>query len=192
MQGAVAALFLFGLWSRTLGVAVNAALALCVTFLPAALQRDWGVRLGTGVTLWISTAVLLHTVGMVGAYTAVFWWDHVTHTLSATIVAGVGYATVRALDEHSEAVRFPPRFTFLFVLLFTLAFGVLWEVLEFVARLSSEAYGFDAVLVQYGIDDTVLDLLFDAVGATLVALFGTDLFDETVESLRARFDRPAR
>lgn len=191
MQAAIAALLAYGVWSRTLGVVVNAALALGVTFLPAVLRRDWNVRLGTGVTLWIATAVFLHTVGMAGAYTSIVWWDHVTHTLSATVVAGVGYATVRALDEHSDAVSFPPRFTFVFVLSFTLALGVFWEVLEFGARFASDALGLDAILVQYGIEDTVLDLVFDAVGATLVAVLGTDLFDELVRSLRTRFGRSA-
>lgn len=189
MRWGVAALLLFGLYARNVSVALNAALALGVTLLPAALRRDWDVRLGAGSTLWIAAAVFLHTVGMVGAYTAVGWWDHLTHTLSATIVAGVGYATVRAFDEYSDAVSFPPRFVSVYVLLFTLALGVLWEVLEFAARAASDALGIDAVLVQYGVGDTVLDLVFDAVGASMVALFGTGPLSGLVESIRIRLDR---
>lgn len=194
MQAAIAVVLLVGLWTRNVSVVVNATLSLAVTFLPAALARDRGVRLGVGVTLWLTAAVLLHTVGMLGLYDDVPWWDHVTHTLSATVVAGVGYAAVKAVDDYTDAIHFPPEFLFLFVLLFTLALGVLWEVLEFAARLFSDAVGVETVLVQYGLDDTVVDLVFDAVGATLVALFGARglaRLADAVRTARARRDRAA-
>jgi hypothetical protein len=186
MQTAIVGILFVGLWSRNIAVVVNAVLALGVTFLPAVLERDWDFPLDTGLTLWITTAVLLHAIGMLGLYGTVSWWDHLTHTLSATVVAGVGYATARAVDEHSDAVYFPPRFMFVYVLLFTLAFGVFWEVLEFGVHGLSNALGIDAVLVQYSLEDTVVDLIFDTVGAVLVALFGTPTLRSVVETLTTR------
>jgi hypothetical protein len=164
-------------------------LALAITFLPALLRRDWDVHLDTGLTLWVTLAVLLHTVGMLGFYVTVPWWDNVTHTLSATIVAGVGYATARALDEHTDAIYLPPQFLFVYILLFTMALGVLWEVLEFGAHALTDLIGVEAVLIQYSLEDTLVDLVFDFVGAVLVALFGTQRLQSLVASLADRLDR---
>jgi hypothetical protein len=188
MQVLLAGILVLGLATRNIAVTVNAALSLAITFLPALLERDWDVRLGTGVTLWITLAVTLHTVGMLGFYVTVSWWDHVTHTLSATVVAGVGYATARAVDEHTDAVYLPPRFLFVYILLFTMAFGVVWEVLEFGTRAATDLVGVEAVLVQYSLEDTIVDLIFDAVGAVLVALFGTQRLQSVVTALTARLD----
>ncbi|WP_227355616.1 hypothetical protein [Haladaptatus salinisoli] len=189
MQLAIASVVVVGLATRNVGVLVNGVLALGVTVLPGVLNRDYRLALDPRMTLWITAAVFFHAVGMLGLYDVVWWWDHLTHTLSATLVAGVGYATARALDEHSDAVHFPPRFMFVYVLLFTLAFGVVWEVLEFAARGFAEVAGIDPVLIQYGLRDTVVDLIFDAAGAALVALFGTGALSGTIEVLVARLAR---
>lgn len=189
MQVAIGGILVGGVLTANASVTINAVAALGITFLPALLHRDYDVVLDTDLTLWVTAAVLLHAVGMLGPYSRVDWWDHVTHTLSASLVAGVGYATVRAVDEHSDAVHLPPRFLFVFVLLFTLAFGVLWEVLEFGARAAADRLEMEAVLVQYGPEDTLADLVFDTVGALVVSLFGTDLFETVTESLTRRLDR---
>jgi hypothetical protein len=187
MRMAIAIILGFGIATLNLAIVVNAVLALGVTYLPALLRRDWGLRLSPGLTFAVTLAVLLHALGMMGLYEEIWWYDHLTHTLSAALVAAVGYATTRAIDLHSDAVSFPPHFLSLFLLLFTLALGVLWEVLEFLARLGAAAIDVEAVLVQYGLEDTILDLVFDTVGAVLVALFGTPRLSGTVDSIRERF-----
>jgi hypothetical protein len=189
MQLVIAVILVVGLWERSIAVVVNAVLALAITFLPALLRRDWDVHLDTGLTLWLTLAVLLHTVGMLGFYVTVAWWDHVTHTLSATVVASVGYATARAVDEYTDAIYLPPRFLFVYILLFTMAFGVLWEVLEYSARFVTDFVGVEAVLIQFSVEDTIVDLMFDFVGAVLVALFGTPRLQSLVGTLTDRLDR---
>ncbi|WP_224333676.1 hypothetical protein [Haloprofundus halobius] len=189
LQLVVVVVLLVGISRRNLSVVVNATMALGVTVLPALLERDTDINLGAGVTLWVTLAVSLHSLGMLGLYTAIPWWDNLTHTLSATIVAGVGYATARAVDEHSDAVYLPPQFLSVFILVVTLAFGVLWEVLEFSVRGVTDFFGIQAVLIQYSLEDTLLDLVFDAVGAVVVALFGTRRLSTTVDSLVSHLDR---
>jgi hypothetical protein len=186
MRMSIALVLGVGVATLNVSIVINAVVALAVTYLPALLRRDWDLRLSPGLTLVITTAVLLHSLGMVGLYEGLWWYDHLTHTLSAGIVAAVGYATTRAIDQHSDAVSFPPRFLSVFLLLMTLALGVFWEVLEFVARLAAGAAGIDAVLVQYGLEDTILDLVFDTLGALLVALFGTRRLSGLVTVISAR------
>jgi len=170
---------LVGLWNRETSVIVNAGVALLIAQLVPVLERDYGVPLDAGLTLWITSAVFLHALGTIGIpgapsfYKTVWWWDHMTHALSASVVAGVGYATVRAIDEHSDAVSLPTKFVFVFILLFVLAFGVLWEVLEFFIGLASETFGTGTVLTQYGLTDSLMDLVFNTLGAVVVAVWGS-------------------
>jgi hypothetical protein len=189
LQALIVVVLFVGVARRNLSVVVNATIALAVTFLPALLERDPDIQLSPAVSLWVTLAVTLHSLGMVGLYTALPWWDNLTHTLSATVVAGVGYATARAIDQYSDAVYFPPQFLSVYILIVTLAFGVLWEVLEFSMRGITDLLGIQAVLIQYSLEDTMTDLVFDAVGAALVALFGAPRLSTTVDSLVGKLDR---
>jgi hypothetical protein len=189
LQVAIAVMLVVGLVTRNVGVVVNATVALGVTCLPALLARDYALHLSPKLTLWITLAVFLHTLGMFGGYTHVWWWDHLTHTLSASVVAAVGYAAARALDAHSDGIRFTERFLVVFTLLFTIALGVFWEVLEFAMRELATLLDLEPVLVQYGLEDTIVDLLFDIVGALLVALFGTRELSGLAGALTERLRR---
>ena len=194
LQVAMVGLFAVGLASKDTGVVVNAAAAFGVSLLPATLERDYDIPLNAGLTLWITTAVFLHALGAVvvpvagiNIYSFVPWWDHLTHTLSSSIVAAVGYTTARAFDEHSKMVRLPPQFTFAFILVVTLAFGVFWEVVEFaIGEIAALTGG--AVLTQYGLRDTMLDLVFDTVGAVVVAVWGTAYLTDIVGAVTERLD----
>jgi hypothetical protein len=193
MQVITVGLIFVGLERRNTGIVVNSAIALGVTYLPAVLERDYSLPMDAGLTLWITTAVFLHALGTVGVpgvpgsfYRDVWWWDHLTHTLSSSVVAAAGYATARALDEHSRSVSLPPRFMFVFILLFVLAFGVFWEVIEFVLGEAAAMLGSDGVLTQYGLADTMLDLVFDTVGGVIVAVWGSAYLTDVADALGAR------
>ncbi|MGQ3413946.1 hypothetical protein ACT4ML_17095 [Natrinema sp. LN54] len=177
------------------GIVINTAVALLVTQLPPLLERDYEIPMDPRLTLWITTAVFLHafgTVGLPGAtrtlYSQVWWWDHMTHALSASLVAGVGYATVRAFDEHAEGVHLPGKFIAVFILLFVIAFGVLWEILEFAIALSADALGIKAVLTQYGLGDTMLDFVFNSIGGLVVALWGGAYLTDVSGAIRDRLE----
>ncbi|AGB32085.1 hypothetical protein C488_07872 [Natrinema pellirubrum DSM 15624] len=180
------------------GIVINTGVALLVTQLPPLLERDYEIPMDPRLTLWITTAVFLHafgTVGLPGAtatlYSQIWWWDHLTHALSASLVAGVGYATVRAFDEHAQGVHLPQRFIAVFILLFVIAFGVLWEILEFAIALAAEALGTRAVLTQYGLEDTMLDFVFNSIGALIVATWGGAYLSNVTSAIRERFDSRA-
>ncbi|AWB27492.1 hypothetical protein [Halococcoides cellulosivorans] len=179
MQVVMVGLLFVGLERGSVAIVVNVAIGLAVIQIPSVLERDPSVAMDPRLTLWITTAVFLHSVGAVGLpggsglYKSVPYWDSITHTLSSSIVAAVGYATTRAIDEHTDRVRLPDRFVFVFVLLFVMAFGVAWEVMEFTTSRAATALGGAPVLTQYGIDDTMTDLLFNTAGALIVAALGS-------------------
>ena len=189
MQAGILALAAYGVLVGNPAIVVNALLGLLATFLPAILRRDFEIAMRTPLVAWIAIAALLHTIGMVGPYESVWWWDHLTHTLSATLVAGVGFAVTRAIDEYWEDIFLPPDFMFVYIVVFTLAAGVLWEVLEFVGREVALLLGNGPILVQYSLEDSVIDLLFDGIGGVLVAAFGQQRFDRLIESLERAIER---
>ena len=196
MQLALVGMVFVGLERQSVGVIVNAGVALAVTYLPAILQRDYEVPMDAGLTLWITGAVFLHAFGVVGLpgagvnfYRSLWWWDHLTHALSSSVVAAVGYTLVRGLDEHSEAIYLPPRFTLLFVLVFVAAFGVFWEVIEFALGGLAATLGGEPIVTQFGLHDTMLDLAFDLVGGFLVGLYGTAHLTDLTGHVAERLDR---
>lgn len=193
MQFVLVGILFVGIYDLNMGVAVNAGVALGITYLPATLERDYHIPMDAGLTLWITSAVFLHALGTVGLpgmeesfYKSVWWWDHLTHALSASIVAAVGYTTARAIDEHTDAIHLPGRFMFVFILLFVLAFGVFWEVIEFAVSLAAAAFGADSVLTQYGLGDTMLDLVFNTLGGVVVAVWGTAHLSDVVGAVTTR------
>lgn len=183
LQVGVAAVLVYGILVWNPGVIVNALLGLCVTYLPAVLANDYDLRLSPALVFLVALSVFLHTTGMIGLYDHTWWWDHLTHALSAAVVTSVAYATVSALDNHHEDSYLPPRFLAIFLLTTTLAFGVLWETLEFVARDLGRLVGATPVLVVYGVSDVLLDLVFDAIGALVVAVVGVHRLGSDVASL---------
>jgi hypothetical protein len=143
------------------------------------LERDLGVPMDAGLVLWITAAVSFRAFGtgdLPGSpttpYQSLWRYDHVTHALSASIVAAVGYASARAVDVYCEDVSLPSRFAFAFVLLFVLAFGVFWEVIEFVVVVLGTLLG-GATLTQYDLGDTMLNLVFDLGGGRCSLRSGT-------------------
>lgn len=169
MQAVLLGLLLFGVYDPNPKVITNSLLALVITFLPAVLERNYRLSLDPWLALWVTAAVFFHTLGSAGLYGYFGWWDHLTHALSASLVAGIGYTTVRALDLHHEEIHLPRRYLFVYIIIFVMAFGVIWELFEYGLDVLAEATETEMPLAQHGIDDTVRDMLFNTLGAVIVA-----------------------
>ncbi|WP_436902373.1 hypothetical protein [Halovenus halobia] len=172
-------LLFIGIDRGSVGIIVNTAASLVVVQLPAFLERDYDLVMSPQLVLWITAAAFLHGLGIVGIpgvtrsfYTNIWWWDHLTHSLSASVVAAAGYATVRAVDLHSDDVEIPGRYVGVILLIFVLAFGVLWELLEFAIGVTADLLDTKGILTQYGIEDTLKDLTFNTMGGIIVAIWG--------------------
>lgn len=195
MELLLVGLLFIGIDRGSTGIIVNTTAALVVVQLPAMLKRKYDVTMDPQLVLWITGAAFLHGIGIVGIpgvsasfYTSVWWWDHLTHSLSASVVAAAGYATVRAVDIHSEDVTIPPRFVGVILLIFVLAFGVLWELLEFAIAVVADLAGTKTILTQYGIEDTLKDLTFNTMGGIIVAIWGGVYLSDLSTAISERFD----
>jgi hypothetical protein len=70
--------------------------------------------------------------------------------------------------------------------MFVMAFGVVWELLEFYIGVVSGVVGMTTVLTQYGLGDSVLDLVYNSVGGIVVAVLGTAHLTDVSDQLAAR------
>jgi hypothetical protein len=180
METGLAAIIVVGLYEGSTTVVVNGLVGFIATQIPPLLERDFDIPMDPALTLWITAAVFFHAFGVLGLpgfernlYGMIPGWDHFTHALSSSVVAAVGYSTARALDVHSPDIHLPRRFMFVFILLFVLAFGVVWEIIEFGLGELARLQGNRALLTQSGLDDSMLDLVFDTIGGIIVAVWGT-------------------
>ncbi|WP_205738800.1 hypothetical protein [Halonotius aquaticus] len=190
MQVLLFAIVVYGLLAGQPKAITNGGIGLGVTLLPAIVRRNYQFSLDPWLGLWITTAVFLHTLGSAGLYVQFSWWDSVTHALSASLVAGVGYTAARVIDLHNEEIHIPTQFVFVYLFIVVLAFGVIWELFEFALDLISAETGLTMPLAQHGLDDTVIDMLYNSLGALLVALFGQVHLTGVAESLRDRLVTP--
>ncbi|MFC7042885.1 hypothetical protein [Halonotius sp. GCM10025705] len=190
MQLLLFAIVVYGLYAGQPKAITNGGIGLGVTLLPAIVRRNYQFSLDPWLGLWITTAVFLHTLGSAGLYVQFSWWDSVTHALSASLVAGVGYTAARVIDLHNEEIHIPTQFVFVYLFIVVLAFGVIWELFEFALDLISAETGLTMPLAQHGLDDTVVDMLYNSLGALLVALFGQVHLTGVAESLRDRLLTP--
>lgn len=191
LQLALLGLVGYGALAGNAALLVNALLALPLTLVPDGLAWRYDHPVDDRLTAWIAAAAVVHAAGFLGPYGARTglwsWYDQAAHAVSASFVAGVGYAVVVALDRRSPHERFPAPFRVVFTLCLVMAFGVAWEIVEFgVGGLAGALGGGPGPLVQYGTDDIVYDLAFDALAAVAVALWGTRVFRDVVAIVARR------
>lgn len=162
---ALLGVLVLGVRRRNPGAVVNALVALAATFLPGVVEWRYDVAFRPWQRAYAEAAMLTHAVGMLGPYEDTWWWDHLTHTHSATLLAGVVYVAARRRGRDPR-----PR-----VVAVVVAVGALWELVEHVIHAVARRLGLEPVLIPYGRTDTVLDLAFDLLGALLVLAFGDSL-----------------
>lgn len=176
LQVGLAGFLVVGIRRRNVSIAANALVVLGATFLPALVQYAVFTVQGVAVTIegivpfWIAAAGFLHMVGMGGLYEheATWWWDHVTHVVSAALVAATFSGVLHGVTLASPGFRPSAAIVASLTVLLTLAVGVVWELVELAVHRYSTELGTESVLIPYGRRDTVLDLGFDAVGAVVV------------------------
>lgn len=184
MQAVLLALFAYTLVTVRLGLALGVGFGLFVTLLPALVSREYGYSMDPLLVLWITLSVFIHTIGSLGPYDWWGWYDSVAHTVSAVLIAGIGYVTLRTFEEHSSEIDVPGEFRAVFIVVFVLAAGVFWELLEFASGVLATSLGADAPLAVKGVGDIVNDLVFNTVGAVLLAAFGTGYLDRPIAYAR--------
>lgn len=187
LQVVLAGIVAYSVVTANVRLFINAVLPLAVALAPAVLRYQYGYRINPILGVWIAAAAVIHAVGVLGPYQQYPWYDQIAHGVSASLIAGVGYASIRAIETKHSDIRVPANLRFVFILVFGIGIGVLWEIGEFGLGLLSQVTGGEPLLKQFGLSDAVLDLAANVVGAALAALYGTRYFDDLRAVLRQRF-----
>ncbi len=188
MRGGLVAILVYGFVTFEFDAIGNVTGMLAITFLPTLLRRRYDLPFDAGLTLWVTLAVFLHAVGSFRLYELTFWWHNLTHPLTATLVGAIGYVVIRVLDERRDDIHLPPRLVPAFVVLFVVAFGVFWEIGEFGFDVIAAHTGLTMPLAQHGLDDTMTDLVFNTIGAIVVATWGLPYLTDLTQAVSDRLE----
>ncbi|MDV2480945.1 DUF2238 domain-containing protein [Methanoculleus sp. Wushi-C6] len=141
-----------------------AGVTFILALVPAVVQRNTPLCLPWEVHFLIAVSLYLHIMGHVGDYYVTFapYYDKLAHFVASITVALLSIS-LAALAEHQGLVRLTRPALAVFVLVSTLAAGVVWEIYEFVV---DQALGTG---LQLGNTDTMLDLIVDFIGAAIIS-----------------------
>ncbi len=121
------------------------------------------------ILVTISVVLLMHDIGIyLGLYdTFIEWWDKVAHYAAAVIVAYIGFFSLMYVQHYSRTITFTPAFIVLFIISYSCAFGLGWEVYELI---SDEILGSTMQYMSY--IDTIQDMFSDILGALTMSAAG--------------------
>ncbi len=151
---------------------IGTLFSIYITSLPTIMKRDYDVTLPLIFDLAITASISLHVIGgYVDFYTYIGGYDHVTHFISSATISLIAVTTLYIMNFHTKLISLPPLGFGLVAIFFTMSMGVVWEFLE---------WGTDIFLgtsLQHGLQDTMVDLLFDTLAGSIVG---------TIASIRLR------
>lgn len=149
----------------------SALLSLGVTMIPYIFTRNTNIVIPPMLNLWICAALFFHVLGgVMGYYDDVWWWDIFTHSLSAALISILGFTILLTIHQLSDSLYIPSFLIPAVLLFFILATGVVWEIFEFFC---DQLLGTN---MQYSLQDTVFDMIFNTVGASIAGLLGYRYF----------------
>lgn len=168
--------------SEYLFVCAQSALFLIVSFLPNFLTR---FKLDIPDFLYIIFIFfcLAHFFcgEILGFFVKVKWWDSALHTFSGMLIALLSFSLINLLNKNSDGFKLNIWFAALFAFSLTITTGVIWEIIEYAsdsffgsnmqrAYVSTMNGRGEPLLGQAALDDTMKDLMLDAIGAAVVCV----------------------
>lgn len=147
--------------------AVITLLIFLVMLIPSFLRKRYELHLPFKLDLAIVSFIFLTLfLGSLRDFYERFpLWDDILHFASGFLMGMVGFLLVYLLNEQkSGRIALSPFFVAFFAACFSMAVSVVWEIYEFSA---DKLFGFN--MQRSGLDDTMSDLIVNAVGAFIVA-----------------------
>jgi uncharacterized membrane protein YjdF len=118
----------------------------------------------------ITAALFVHIAGgILSLYYTIPHYDDIAHFVSSILVAFLAFVVIYILDEYWEGLHMDKYAMAFFVVMTTMAMGVVWEFNEWTTDL---IFGSNE---QWGLNDTMTDLLIDTIGGIIMAVVGVNL-----------------
>ncbi|TDX52124.1 hypothetical protein [Orenia marismortui] len=145
-------------------------LMLLLTYLPLLLEEKAYIYIPPSFQMIILVFIFasLYLGELNEYYLKFWWWDIMLHTLSGIILGFIGFILIYILNRDSKVnLALSGLFIAIFSFTFAVTAGVLWEIFEFAmdSLLGSN-------MQKSGLDDTMGDLIVDALGALFTSTIG--------------------
>ena len=147
--------------------------AVGLSFIPTLVHRKMHIVVPWEITFLIALTLFLH----IGGYSYHWyldlypWYDKFTHLIASMTIALLGFLAVLIIMRVSNGLQFERWHIFFFIVIFTLAFGAIWEIWEF--TLDTLASSYLTKPLQHSNTDTMIDLITDLCGGMIIAILGT-------------------
>ena len=160
--------FLTALFKERWLVFAIAGLAFLITFLPNLLREQYRLDVPAEIDVLIALAIYgsLFLAEIRGFYANFWWWDILLNAFAAIALGFIGLTILTFLHKEERLDASPLLIS---ALAFSFAFSVggLWEILEFFLDTN-----FNFSLQQASLQDTMTDLITNAIGAAIISIIG--------------------
>lgn len=152
-------------------VAGGAVIALLISLTPGIIARSAQINLPWLVDFVITLVLYLHVLwgGAAGLYyreDLPIPFDKVLHLFSSAMISLLAFMFVFTL-YYTKKIRLSFTFMGVFIVLIAVSLGAIWEIMEWSL---DKAFGTAA---QAGLDDTMIDMIMNAMGGVIAAIGGT-------------------
>lgn len=163
-------LLIIAVWKKDWLWVFGCILGILLSMVPSALKRNYNITLPWVLDLLIALALFLHIGGgVLNAYHIIPGYDTITHFVSSVFVAFLAFVVIYILDEYWEGLHMDKYAMAFVVVVTTMAMGVVWEFNEWATDL---IFGTNE---QWGLNDTMKDLLVDTIAGVVMGLAGVSL-----------------
>jgi len=171
LKAVIVIFFLSAIWRNDWIIAFGCFAGIMFTILlPIVLKLKFSITMPWILDLMITVAFFIHICGdVLYAYDTIPSYDKIAHFVSACVVALVVLIAVYILNEYWGGLQADKYGTAFVVIITTVAMGVVWEFREWSA---DALFGMQT---QLSLEDTMTDLLVNALGGVFIAIVGIRL-----------------
>jgi len=148
-------------------------LAFGLSMMPVLLNQLYDTKLPWALDLIVAYMLFAHMSGFLLLYDVWPFWDDIGHTIGSMAITVIGFFIVYVYD-YTSRIKVTKGMMMLFAVLWTMALGGVWEIIEFIWDFIVSASGIVTATGQYGfaqngLFDTMTDLTIDLVGSLVAA-----------------------
>jgi len=118
-------------------------------------------------------------------YDTLVYYDKIIHYHDSILIAFSGFLLIYSL-YFTGRIRISPLLAGLVIVLVTVGFGGIWEIMEYAADTIFQD-GAQGSPAMSALDDTMWDLICDFLGGIVGAVFGTVYISYSQRTRRRRF-----
>ena len=119
-------------------------------------------------TTFIILAVLFGT--LMGVYDKIRWWDTMLHGVSGLLLVFVALMVLAMMKNKNKSLNYSVGLVISYAFFFAMTAGIIWELLEYSADTFLGMNAQRSKGVEYGVLDTMQDIVANTVGAAITCL----------------------